>query len=319
MRSKSPNSLPNGNITNAFSHDLREINISDIVPLKITPEKIKGSVKYKQIKSSLAEVGLIEPPVVVPEPYHSNRFILLDGHLRLCALKELGTEHISCLISSDDEAFTYNKHISRLSSIQEHRMILLAIKRGVSEEKIAKALNMDVRSIIVKRDLLNGICQDAADLLKDKMVAVGVFSILKRLKPYRQIEAAMLMNDTQTYTTSYARMIYVATPKNQLLRPDRPKKIKGLSEEEMARMESEMESLQREYQIIEENYGTDVLKLTVAKGYLASLLGNARVVRHLTLHHPEILREFQKITQITALHGGEALALKQECAADAGI
>ena len=33
-------------------------------------------------------------------------------------------------------------------------------------------------------------------------------------------------------------------------------------DEQMARMESEMESLQREYRLIEENYGRDVLNLT---------------------------------------------------------
>jgi len=31
------------------------------------------------------------------------------------------------LISTDDEAFTYNKRISRLSAVQEHRMIAKAI------------------------------------------------------------------------------------------------------------------------------------------------------------------------------------------------
>jgi hypothetical protein len=38
-------------------------------------------------------------------------------------------------VSTDDEAFTYNKRISRIAPIQEHRMILKAIERGVSGGK----------------------------------------------------------------------------------------------------------------------------------------------------------------------------------------
>jgi hypothetical protein len=107
-------------------------------------------------------------------------------------------------------------------------------------------------------------------------------------------------------TTSYARALLAATPREQMAHPEKPKNIKGLSEEQMARMESEMASLQREYQLIEENYGTDVLNLTLAKGYLGSLLGNARVVRYMAQHHPAMLAEFQKVTEITSLGTGEA-------------
>ena len=39
-------------------------------------------------------------------------------------------------------------------------MILKAIERGVSEERIAKALNVDVGSINRKRRLLDEICPD---------------------------------------------------------------------------------------------------------------------------------------------------------------
>lgn len=35
-----------------------------------------------------------------------------------------------CLISDDDEAFTYNHKVNQLSAIQEHFMILRAINAG---------------------------------------------------------------------------------------------------------------------------------------------------------------------------------------------
>lgn len=42
---------------------------------------------------------------------------------------------------------------------------MLAIESGVSEERLARSLNVDVRSITRKRNLLDGICQEAIDLL----------------------------------------------------------------------------------------------------------------------------------------------------------
>lgn len=104
-----------------------------------------------------------------------------------------------------------------------------------------------------------------------------------------------------TYSKTYARMLLAATPKDQLVDPEKPKKIKGLDEDQMARMESEMESLQREYRLIEENYGKDVLNLTLTKGYLGSILGNAKVVRYLAQNHSDILTQFQKIADISSL------------------
>ncbi len=293
--------LPQTKINAGFDKETVDLKIDQIIAIKIVTPVAKKSQKYRQIVASIREVGIIEPPVVNRDSRSGNRYILLDGHMRIEALKELGETDVTCLISTDDEAFTYNKHVNRLSTVQEHRMLLRAIERGVPEEKIAAALNIDTRSIIAKRDLLKGICAEAAELLKDKMVPIATFPILKRMKSFRQIEAATLMNDAGVYSKSYADALFAATPKDQLANPEKPKKVKGLDEEQMARMESEMESLQREYRLIEENYGKDVLNLTLAKGYLGSLLGNAKVVRYLAQHNPDILSQFQKIADITSL------------------
>jgi len=48
------------------------------------------------------------------------------------------------------------------------------------------------------------------------------------------------------------------------------------------------------------------LHLTVIKGYLVKLLGNARVVRYLMQHRPEFLTEFQTITEMTSTLPPEA-------------
>lgn len=129
---------------------------------------------------------------------------------------------------------------------------------------------------------------------------------MKRMIPVRQIEVATLMNDARIYSGSYAKALLAATPRKQLINPQKPKNIKGLSEDQMARMEDEMAKLQREHQLVKESYGVDNLNLMLAKGYLGTLLANAKVVRYLTQHHPEILKQFQKISEMTSLGGKEA-------------
>ena len=121
-----------------------------------SPRAIKKTPKYAQIAASIREVGIVEPPVVARDRSEPGKYLLLDGHLRIEVLKDMGETEVTCLISTDDEAFTYNKRVNRLAMIQEHRMILKAVERGVPEERIAKALNVDVPSIVRKRRLLDG-------------------------------------------------------------------------------------------------------------------------------------------------------------------
>jgi hypothetical protein len=215
-------------------------------------------------------------------------------------LKDLGETEVTCLVSTDDEAYTYNKRVNRLAMIQEHRMIVKAIERGVPEDRIAKALNVDVQSIVRKRRLLEGICQEVAEILKDKHIAINTFTELKKMLPLRQIESAELMVAMNKFTTNYARSLVAATPQAQLVEQDKPKHVKGLTEEQVAMMERESMSLQREFRLAEKSYGADHLDLVLANGYVGRLLGNAKVVRYLAQHHSDILTEFQKMVAVDA-------------------
>ena len=282
----------------AFEEAKVRVAIANILPLKITPDDIKKASKYAQIAASIREVGLVEPPVIARDQSDPAKYLLLDGHLRIEVLKDLGQTDVACLVATDDEAYTYNKRVNRIAMVQEHRMILKAIERGVSEERIAKALNLDVPMIRRKRQLLDGICPEVAELLKDKHVAIQTFSELKKMVALRQIEAAEIMVAMNKYTINYAKSLVAATSQAQLVDPSKPKRVNGLSEEQMALMERESLNLEREFRIAEKSYGADHLDLVVTNGYLAKLLGNARVVRYLAQHHNEILTEFQKLAEV---------------------
>jgi hypothetical protein len=285
------------NIKQAFEGTRLRIPIAQLQPLKLITPATKKTSKYLQIAASIREVGIVEPPAVARDRDDPNKFLLLDGHMRIEVLKDLGETAVTCLVSTDDEAFTYNKRINRLAMIQEHHMILKAVQRGVPEERIAKALNVDVQSIIRKRRLLDGICPEVAEILKDKHIAITTFTELRRLVPLRQIEAAELMVAMNKFTTNYAKSLVAATQPDQLVVSDKPKQVKGLSEEQIALMERESVGLQREFRIAEKSYGGDHLDLVLSNGYVGKLLGNARVVRYLAQHHHDILTEFQKLAE----------------------
>ncbi|WBH15303.1 plasmid partitioning protein RepB C-terminal domain-containing protein [Sphingomonas radiodurans] len=281
----------------AFEASTYRIPLSDILPLREVPPKVLESVKYGQIAASIAEVGIIEPPVVARDAVDPNRYHLLDGHLRIAVLRQRGETEVVCLIATEDEAFTYNRRVSRIAIIQEHKMILNAVKKGVSEQRLARALNVDIEHIRKKRNLLAGICPEAADLLRDKHLPMGAFVELRRLKPMRQIVAAEMMIALNRYSTSHAKAIVAGTAEEDLVE-GRAKAVRGLTEEQLSLMERESAALDRDFKLIEQSYGADHLDLVLAVGYVQRLLGNVRVVRHLAQHHADLLSEFQKITEL---------------------
>src|SRR5437016_4791185 len=222
------------------------IAITDVLPLTQMKPTMKTTSKYVQILSSVREVGIIEPLAVFPQNGTAGKYLLLDGQVRLEVLKDLGHMEAPCIIATDDEAYTYNRRVNRIATIQEHTMIVKAIKSGVSEERIAKALNMDIASIRQKRDLLDGICKEAAEFLKTKQLAPNVFTVLKKMKPMRQIEVAELLVTANNFSVPYTKALLAATPPDMLVEPEKHKTVDGLTPDQMARMTKEMETLQRD-------------------------------------------------------------------------
>ena len=223
--------------------------------------------------------------------------MLLDGHVRHMILKTVGESSAKCLVATDDEGFTYNHIINRLSAIEEHFMIMRAIKNGVSEVRIGRSLDVDVNTICQKRDMLDGICSEVVQILKDRRPTSTTFRQLRQLKPIRQIEVAELIGAAGNYSEGYVKFLVAATPPDQLVEGERPKEFRGLSPEDVARMEHEMVNLGREFKLIEESHRKNVLNLVIVNGNLKKLLDNARVVRFLSQNHPEILAEFRKLLE----------------------
>jgi len=248
--------------------------------------------KYKQIAASIAVVGVIEPLVVFP--LTGGRYRVLDGGKRLDILLQRKTAHVDCLLATEDEGYTYNRRVNYLSPVGEHQMILRALEHN-SEERIAEALNVDVATIRLKRDLLSGMCKDAIDILKDRRVTAKAFSVLKKMKPIRQVEAARLMVASDMYSGRFALALLTGTKDEMRMNPDSDRPKKSVAAEQRMQMQRETDNLIRDLKVVEQSYGTEVLTLSVACKYLARVLANVRIRRDLGKHHPEILSELESV------------------------
>lgn len=289
----------------AFEQGLVVLPVEDILPLRRLDDRVMRSVKVRRIARSIAEVGVIEP-IVVARAKGRGPWMLLDGHVRLAILKDLGERDIRCLVADDDEAFTYNRRVNRLATIQEHYMIVRALEKGVSEEKLARALDVDVRAIQRRRSLLDGICPEVAELLKDRSVNPVAFAVLRKMRPIRQVEAAELMISAGNFTAAYVKALLAATRQADLVRSDRPKRMAGITTEQMARMEREMASLTHDFKDLEASYGDDVLHLVIASAYLNRLVENPEIARYLTARYPELLEGFRTIVSAASLEADPA-------------
>ncbi len=94
--------------------------------------------------------------------------LLLDGHIRLFALQELGFSSTLCLVAKDDVSSTDDNRINRLSPIQERFMIRSAVERGVTPDRLTKSRELDIEHITKKINLLDGVFAEAVRQLKDK-------------------------------------------------------------------------------------------------------------------------------------------------------
>ncbi len=276
------------------------VPIDNVLPSRKPPIRLLETKKYRMVVTSIREIGLIEPLAVSAVDRKTGQHVLLDGHIRLLALKELGNTEVPCLVATDDESYTYNNRINRLSSVQEHFMMRRAIDRGISPERLSNALCVDLAQINKKVTLLDGVCPEAVDLLKDRRFSPEITASLRKMKPTRQVEAVELMISANSITVAYARALVMATAAEMLVKGKAVHKGRGVSQEQVDRMEREMSGLQDHYRMIEQTFGEDMLNLVLARGYISKLVDNKSVFRYLERNHGAVLEQLMGLVNATS-------------------
>jgi len=117
----------------------------------------------------------------------------------------------------------------------------------------------------------------------------------------RQLDMAEIMVSTGNYTASYARALAFATPEDQKLADAKGKKL--TTPEPIAKMENELEALEKDFRSLDRSYGRDTVFLTIVQGYLKKLLDNPKVSRYLSQKHADYFSGFRTIVEATSLEG----------------
>jgi hypothetical protein len=73
-----------------------------------------------------------------------------------------------------------------------------------------------------------------------------------------------------------------------------------------------MNQIQTKYKDVEQNYGSELLNLVVARGHLTKLIGNPVVKSYIGRHAPEILEQFELVVNTASME--EALQQQAETA-----
>lgn len=105
-------------------------------------------------------------------------------------------------------------------------MIQRAIDQGINKVRLTTAVNIDIKVIRTKINLLNGICPEVIELLKNREISPNIFPLLRKMKPLRQIESAELLT-LNNLTVPYAKALLMTTDSSMLKEPPKNLKNKG--------------------------------------------------------------------------------------------
>ena len=283
-----------------FSEQTISINISDLLPTKKMPLNYDRSEKFIQIKCTLKTIGLIEPILIFIDPV-KNDIKILDGHLRIEALRDLGETKVECLVSTIYDTYTPNKKVNQVTIIQIQKMLKDAIKSGVPIELLSSSLNISVESLKGRISILNGISPKVTEILNDKHVPKATFMALKKMVPLRQLECANLMIKFDNYSKNFSHSLLQSSPKETLMEAkSRASESKAGQRKIIERLEKEMAHVHMDADKLKENYGSNSLKLTIIITHIKTLLENQTLFRWMHKNKPDLLNELIKISEINS-------------------
>lgn len=286
-------------VSYCFERNSVKFKIDDLIPTKKPPINVKNSKKYLQIKKSINSIGIIEPIVVYLDS-KLGKIKILDGHLRIEALKELGETEAICLVSTIYDTYTPNSKVSRITIIQEQKMIRKALKSGVSIEKLSEALGISIDILKGKINLLDGIDPEVVNLLANQNVPKATFYALRKMKNIRQIECACIMNNMENYSEKFSLSLLHNTQPNLLVDGQQGHDKEG-HRKTIDRLEREMAQVHIESEKLKESYGENTLRLVIMKSHIQKPLENTKILHWLLDNRNELLVELKKITNINSL------------------
>lgn len=279
----------------------KDIPIELLVPLKEREINFKKHRGYKRIKSTIQMVGLLDPLCVYPE---NGYYIIVDGYLRYMILQELGVRMIPCQIQQNKEAYTYNKMVNNLSTVQQSRMLRQSLgtldKNTIEKTFGIKSLNYRLATTILKQ-----LHPDVIKAVDKEIITRRSAAELTNVNQERQQQILKEMNRTKDFSISFARALVIKTPPEMRSRNRKKKKPWIHESEKTKQLVEKLEETEKRYNfytILYRQYTTDLLILCT---YTRTLITSEIIRSHLESNFPELLERFQMIVFET---GGQKVA-----------
>ena len=115
---------------NIDSNTIIEMKISELHPFQNHPFKVLDDELMQQTIDSIAQVGVLSPAVVRPDP--GGGYEIISGHRRLHACKAIGFETIPVIVKNltDDEAviFMVDSNLQRENILPSERALAYKMK-----------------------------------------------------------------------------------------------------------------------------------------------------------------------------------------------
>lgn len=287
-------------ISKCFDNYFYEFDVDDLIYSRTLPVNVRGSMKFKQIAVTVREIGLIEPVIVFVDKKGEKR--ILDGHLRIEVLKDLEIKKVHCLISPVEDSYTYNKRVNRITIVQEQKMLLRAVEAGVPVEKLCSVLGVSIKTIQSKLRISEGIAPEVLALLAEKNVPQALFGLLKKLKPYKQIEVVDTLVSINNFTRKFVESMLHAIPQEHFIDAGHAKEEANDFRRYLERLQKDMVSVQNETSKLDDEYSDNTFKLVVIKGHLERILSKAEILHWLYDNYPDYLSVFKQVTGIENLN-----------------
>lgn len=269
----------------------RDIDLKLLHPLNEQNFNLQTHQGFRKIVASIKAIGLIEPLSVYQE---DGRYIILDGYLRYLACQQLDIETVPCMVYADKQAYTFNKNVNRLTPYQEMRMLRKSLE-NIDEPTIAQAFGMKSIRFRLAPTLIKQLHPDVVTAFKEDLIGKVTATTLLDVVPERQADIVREMKERADCSPSFCRALVIQTPESQ--RSKKRMSSKAWAENDIKRqdMVTRLEHAEQQHSFyagLYRQYSTDLMKLTF---YVRKLLGNERVEKHLTAHHPGIVSRFKEV------------------------
>ncbi len=86
------------------------------------------------------------------------------------------------------------------------------MRSHLAEERIAATLNVDVAAIRRRVQMLEGICPEVVEMLRDKKLSLDLFPVLRKMKAIGQIATVELMVLRNDYSVAFAKTRLAISP-----------------------------------------------------------------------------------------------------------